>query len=34
MMKNATDYSRLLKILASVLEKLTEGEIRGFWRGN
>ena len=33
MMKNATDYSRLLKILASVLEKLTEWEIRGLLAG-
>jgi len=33
MMKNATDCSRLLKILASVLEKLTDEEIRGLLEG-
>ena len=33
MMKNATDYPRMLKILASVLEKLTDEEIRGLLAG-
>lgn len=33
MMKNTTDYPRLLKILASVLEKLTDEEIRGLLAG-
>lgn len=33
MMKNTTDYPRLLKILASVLEKLTDEEIRGLVSG-
>ena len=33
MMKNTTDYPRLLKILASVLEKLTDEDIRGLLAG-